>query len=615
MQRKILILITASVLISLASLGLISHYILRHSIQSSFEDHSTMASILGREISYNLESNIRRLLDVHISGKMVLDDSDWEPEREALRDAYRYSIFTDGMFIVGPQGDVLLTYPYRPDEMVNSLSVPVIGKALFSGKVTVSDVYTDSRTMRKSIFVIAPAKDPAGRVIGAVGGRVDPTNYIFSQAISSAGYEYGTVIEIVDSRGAVIASNKLDRVLTLSDHNKFMGELIADGEPTIVRCHRCHVGQDTEETPERSDILAFSPLKIAPWGVAVRLPEEVAFRPTNMLIKAFMGIGIVIVASSFFLALVISRRITRPVTQLTHATRMISAGDLSRPVAVEGSDEVGELARSLEAMRKELERFVGESRDYSSMLETEVRERTDELVLRKQQLDRLLDELIKSQEDERRRIAQELHDDTVQTIAALGMSIEVAATALSEGSLSHEMLMELREKVGGLLDDIGRIIKNLRPPVLDDLGLEAAVQWVIERQISRRGIGYYLDMEGVQSCLFNRQAELWVFRILQEALLNIARHSEATHVSVAMRRKDDGVAIEVIDNGIGFDVEAINELDSDDGLKGVGLLGIRERVAQLKGELKIVSAPGEGAAIYITVPITNVDTEVPDAKA
>jgi signal transduction histidine kinase len=615
MRKKILLLVTASVLVSLASLGVLGYLYVRSSVNHSFKDHAEFASIIAREIDYNLEENIWRLLEVYLSGTVDLMDDDMSEEKEDLKVLYKYSIFSGGVFIVDRHGDVRLTYPYLPEDMTNILSVPAIDKALFSGLEVVSDVYTDERTGRRYIYVVVPIKDESGDISGAVGGMIDPTNYAFSQVIRGAPYNAEHIIELVDSRGAVIASNRLDRILTFSDHNKFMEGLIASGKPATVRCHRCHAsGQEMTEKPSRSDILVFAPLDMASWGVVIRMPEELVFNPTRGLIRATLAVGAVLVATAFFLAASLSRSIADPVQRLTRATRRIAGGELERLVEVRGEDEIGELAESLEAMRRKLYFLVSESAEYSNMLENEVGERTRELVLRKRQLASLLDEIIVAQEDERRRIAQELHDEAAQSIAALGMSIDISIHALQDKSLTPDMLMELRVRVSTLLDDIGRIIKNLRPSVLDDLGLESALEWMLDRNLKPRGISYFLDAEGIGKGIFSKQAELSVFRMMQEALNNVVKHSEATHVSMGIKKMGSEVRIEIIDDGVGYDTEEENRGRSHDDLKGFGMLGIRERVEQLGGEMEVVSSPGEGTAIYMTVPALEIEQEIHNGK-
>lgn len=601
------------VFLSLLSLGALSYIFINDSVEKSLEEHAMLASILARDVEQTLESNISRLVDTYISGAVNFEDDDTGPERDALKTVYRYSMFSDGVFIVNRHGDVVVTYPYRSGDMVNARSVPAIEGALFAGKVIVSDVYTDSRTRRKFIYAVAPLKDPGGIVIGAVGGRIDPTNYVFSQVIRSASVVEGTVIELVDSRGAVIASNQMDRVLTMSDHNKFMGRLINTGKPDIVRCHRCHTGKDGD-SGRSADILAFSPVRLAPWGVAVRTPEEAVMGPTSNMLWATLTIGAVLVVFAVVLAAILSRSIALPISQLTNTTRMIALGELDSPVDFRGDCEVGVLADSLEIMRQKLRSFVDDSKRYSRRLESEVAERTEELTERKAQLGALLDELLDTQEEERKRIARELHDETAQTVAVLGMSIEMALQALMEGQLEPAMLMDLRSRVGLLLDDIGRIIKDLRPPVLDDLGLESALGWFMDRYMRGRAIGYYLDVHGIEPGTFDKSSELRVFRMVQEALVNTARHSDATHVSVHIKRKGDEVDIEVVDNGVGFDVDRAAAPEKDDYDGGFGLLGIRERVEQMGGVIEIISAPGEGTGIYITVPVSETLPEVANAK-
>ena len=166
MQKKILSLVIPSILIILASLGLISYLRVHDSIKRSYEDRIGTANMIARYVDQVLQSNLTRLYDISLSDKINLKDNDWGPERQALRDAYEYSIFTDGLFLLDRDGNILLRYPHR--EGAASLhNVPFVRTFISKMKPVISSVYTVEPTRKKVIFILVPLKDRDGEVVGA----------------------------------------------------------------------------------------------------------------------------------------------------------------------------------------------------------------------------------------------------------------------------------------------------------------------------------------------------------------------------------------------------------------------------------------------------------------
>jgi hypothetical protein len=130
MQKRIVFLIILNLLIILASLGIISHLSINASINKSLENRLALASIIGQYIDHVMESNLKRLYDISLSGKIDFNDGDWEPEKKALKTAFEYSIFTDRIFLMDTYGNVVIAYPHREEERVNLLSIPYVRKTL-----------------------------------------------------------------------------------------------------------------------------------------------------------------------------------------------------------------------------------------------------------------------------------------------------------------------------------------------------------------------------------------------------------------------------------------------------------------------------------------------------
>jgi signal transduction histidine kinase len=160
--------------------------------------------------------------------------------------------------------------------------------------------------------------------------------------------------------------------------------------------------------------------------------------------------------------------------------------------------------------------------------------------------------------------------------------------------------MSARETALGTLQNVRRIIAQLRPEALEDLGLPAALRWMTQERLKETGIEAEVDIPDVSHRL-PRSVELALYRVAQEALNNVLRHSGATRVRVSFHLTDNTATLEVWDNGRGFDVDAV--LKTQQPKEGWGLLGMQERLRPLEGSLDIESKPGQGTTIRATVPL------------
>jgi signal transduction histidine kinase len=205
--------------------------------------------------------------------------------------------------------------------------------------------------------------------------------------------------------------------------------------------------------------------------------------------------------------------------------------------------------------------------------------------------------LIAAQEDERRRLARELHDDTSQTLAALAIelaSLQRKAAGADDGVRNG--LQSVETSVHRLAEGIHDMSRLLHPSILDDLGLEAAVRTECERVSEREGIPIIFEVLDLPSEL-PRDCALTLYRITQEALHNIAKHAEATRAHVLLQGEDDRVTLEIEDAGKGFDPLEARQTS------GLGLISMGERVRLLGGVLRVDSKPGSGARIRVEAPL------------
>ncbi|SFH31813.1 two-component system, NarL family, sensor histidine kinase DegS [Desulfotomaculum arcticum] len=208
--------------------------------------------------------------------------------------------------------------------------------------------------------------------------------------------------------------------------------------------------------------------------------------------------------------------------------------------------------------------------------------------------------IIRAQEEERKRVAREIHDGPAQLLANIVMRAEYILKLMEvEPQNVKTELMRLQELVRQSLQDVRKIIFDLRPMVLDDLGLVPALNRYVEDYRNQHKQNIEFVFFGKQARL-NPATEVALFRVVQEALNNVRKHAKAKNVLVKMEQLDDKVAILIKDDGIGFTPD---NLEHHSGRECYGLINMRERVQILKGEYKIISGPGKGTLITLTIPV------------
>jgi signal transduction histidine kinase len=251
--------------------------------------------------------------------------------------------------------------------------------------------------------------------------------------------------------------------------------------------------------------------------------------------------------------------------------------------------------------------------DRAQQLEALVQERTAKLVKSNEQLRREMSEreraeearealrrqLIHAQEEERRRIARELHDQMGQNLTTLNLGLKSLHVAAPEKL--HDAILPLQDLAAQTARDLHRVALELRPSSLDDLGLVKAVRNVAATWSARCGIEADVEFSQYAPAGISTEVETAVYRIIQEALNNVAKHSRAKHVSIILQRAAGHIQIVIEDDGCGFDTTKPRRAADHSG--GLGIKGIRERLSVLGGSLDIESAPEQGATLIARIPV------------
>lgn len=200
------------------------------------------------------------------------------------------------------------------------------------------------------------------------------------------------------------------------------------------------------------------------------------------------------------------------------------------------------------------------------------------------------------------RISRELHDETGQVLASLVMSLEAIERSLPpEAAAVRKRLARTKVLTERTVADIRRLIADLRPGLLDELGLVAAIRWYAENHLASLGVTPNLQAEGLGNNRLPEELETVLFRITQEAIGNIVRHAGASRVSICLSTRDGQVHLVIEDDGAGFDPDGVRP--AQDGTQGLGLASMRERASLAGGRVRIRSHPGHGTRIEVEVPM------------
>lgn len=282
----------------------------------------------------------------------------------------------------------------------------------------------------------------------------------------------------------------------------------------------------------------------------------------------------------------IARRITRPITDLAQVAAAIAQGNPAVRAAVADGGEVGKLATAFNDMASSL---INANKDKEILLE--------ELRAKEQLRDTLIGKLITAQEDERKRISRELHDETSQALTSLMLTMRILAEDATSDA-QREALLTGRDVAANILRDVRQLAIELRPPVLDDLGLVPAINKYIEKFGDRQGLSIELSTTGAGRPL-DGQIAVALYRIIQEGLNNVVKHSGAKNVRISIADNPEYIALTIADDGRGISGDDLLKAQRESRL---GLYGMRERVELLQGRLEIETSPEGGAALIITIP-------------
>lgn len=344
--------------------------------------------------------------------------------------------------------------------------------------------------------------------------------------------------------------------------------------PQCVQCH---------EPQQRIIGLLLTDISVAPFEKSLT-----AYLREN----SFWLVGTLLV-TVLIVNLAMSRFVIRRLEGVAQALANFGRGKHDLRMSTDSEDEIGQLASAFNVMGQRIQSEEAENRNLSENLRHHVARQRE-----------LLKRLITAQEDERKRVARELHDELGQALAGLSFQVNILENAITaDDQKVREQLSQIRSLISHTSDRMYDLIMALRPSSLDDLGLVAALNAHADRMLPGSGISFEIETRGMKKRL-PPNLETALYRIFQEALSNIMRHAYANKIHVKLVRKNGFFEGEISDNGRGFISEDV-QMDGNSS-RGLGLLGMQERVTQFGGKLDITSQPGIGTSIYIRIPFSDL---------
>jgi signal transduction histidine kinase len=600
LRRRVYLLMGIGIFFPLAVMAMVGVYWM-HDLDGRLQagrlaSAETVAAHFDEELTGDLELLQRLAAGVGAKGARI----DPAAASRAVRDAFAHFRHREAIFLLDAQRRVVAEEPAGPVSTAPRGALPLVDEVLAGGVPRLSALQTDGRG--PLVHELVPVRDWTGAVVGVAGGSFDPSRRDFQKMLRRLRRGQTGFADLIDGGGRVVASSEPRRSGRPSECSANMGRLAAAKASLTIRCDDCHAERGVEVRPR--ELLTFAPLASSGWAVVVRQNAAEA-APTEGTITWVPVLAVLLaqVALAFAFAWGAARSVTQPVAVLTAEAERIASGQLAWPIPDLGVDEVGQLGAALDRMRRSIQELLERIEQANHELERRVEARTLDLnqanaALREREVARgeLLRKVITAQEDERKRVARELHDETTQALAVLLMRIDRAEAAARAGQPAP--LDEVRALATRALDDVHRLILDLRPSVLDDLGLTSAIRWYADRTLGPRGVAVRCEFGELGR--LPAELETTLFRICQETISNVARHAQATQVLVEVRAEGGQLCVDIEDDGQGFDPAAVARREARPHW---GLLGIAERAQLLGGHARIDSSPGAGTRVEVRIPL------------
>lgn len=557
---------------------------LEHGRDQLLDTEAAAAQVVAGILAATIEDNQDTLERLAALDEFHTANVDTALVSELLSQFRRARPSLSGLFFLDQQGRIIATSGLDSSQLPSGLMSPL--GATLTGEVAVSNrLFTADGDVIAIAVPVWPGDTGEGAPVGAVGAllgveRLSRTVLPFTTSDTQ------TVIAVVAEDGQIIAAQTTGEL----DEQELQRGLEEPLKVALSGTVGTHAYRDRSGA-ER--LAAFAPVAVptANWAVLVTHPAPLTYGPNRALLEQGVVALAIAVVATLVLALVLGEWVARPLRRLTFHAAALTRGEFGRPAPTGGGGEVAQLSTAFSEM--------------SDRLTTQVHDlevAQQEGARRAEALRDLHRRTVRLQEDERRRIASDIHDAVSPLIT--GALYQARALRLSNGhgeSARDDDLQAVGDLLERAMGELHDVIFALRPPDLDDIGVVAAIERHVA-QVQRAGLTCRLDVIG-ESPPLTPEVRLAIYRIVQEALHNALRHAAADEAVVRLEATDGLLRVTIQDNGAGFDPEATARPNA------LGLLSMRERATAIGASFAISSRAGDGTRVVVERPLIESDMD------
>lgn len=574
LRNRIMLLVAIGLLVATVPLGVMGLAMVRTATDRVLDERLAMARATASQLSEQMAQGWSTLDRLSAQITPIVRAGDLG----ALTDAFtggpsQTHLFSGGIVLSDRQGRLIRQWPGDPS-LVLSLphSLAVFRDVLASGRARSSGLVRTNQGVPVAIFAV-PVYGRPEEAISVLGGIIDlsrPTLLPFIDGLAQGATGHAAIVAI---NGTVLASTQSAELFTQEEHPEFFRALIAQGKARVSST------DDPAPTGGHEDrhVMAFAPLATVPWGLGVGQSESETFGPIRRLRDRIIAFELVVLLAALTFAWLDTSAVAGPLRQLKVAAERIAGGDLARSVQVRRSDEIGALAESFETMRLQLLRSLEEN--------ARLQERVQSMAML----------------EERERIAREMHDSVGQVLGYVNTKAQAVKVLLDSSKIpeAQAQLVQLEEAARNVYADLREAILNLRTATSPEQRLIPSLQGYVKRFTELSGVETQLDVGNDPARYgFSPTAELHLFRIIQEALTNVRKHSMAHRAWVRFGKQESATLVTVTDDGVGLDSSRVRS----GILQGFGLQTMRERAEEIGGTFTIRHRDGAGTEVEVRLP-------------
>ena len=563
----LIILLLSSILLLTVGVTFLAYQQVAQSLAESRDQE--LAKISAERLSESMLDFARGLkiladLEEMQTGEPTIQEQTLERGRDLISEFTNYD---GGIIILDDEGFVGVTRPFRPDLIGQDFSQEPYftqARAFPNNPFFFSDIIKEPGTDEDIIVITVPIVNTNGQFMGVIAGRFYLSFQRLGQEIQKLRVGEEGIAYLVDRTGRLI----------YHPSSRLIGTDFSQREAVEQLQSGAGVGAITTQK-DPGTVEGYAVVDVTDWGLVIVEPWTQAVRPAQ---DALIPVAIVLIIGLITVAIFVSlgvQRVTDPIQNLVTQTRQVTAGDYDAKVTLSRIKEIRELGMAFNEMVEQIRKYRAGVRQYVA-------------------------DITRTQEEERKRIARELHDDTVQSLIAINQRLELTKATLEDPTDARPLLNEVKTMVTGAIASVRQFSRDLRPLALEDLGLLAAIQYQVNQLAQSEGIvDVHFHVEGEIGEL-PADMEVSIYRILQETLNNVKKHANATEVKVTGIFFEDQIILTVKDNGQGFEVpEAMTDFASSGSF---GMMGLQERAQLFGGNLVVQSEPNKGTTVHLVIP-------------